>query len=337
MTTLSSSVSAVLAAFEEERVPDSEPVKPPHPSDHICSCGSAMNMTEEGFWACVDRGCGRIDMWAIDRAPEWRFYSSADGGCDPTRCGLPVNPLLQESSYGCRVSSGYSASAEMRKVRRYTEWQAMPYREKARWDAFQRIRNHARRGGLPEIVIDAAMRYHTRISGYQTFRGLNRSGVLAASVYVACRIGRNPRTAKEIAEIFNLDTASATRGVKNAMSIINSLERELEDCEKSRFESTRPSDFVSRYCSRLGMSDRLGLLCRFVALKVEEGDLIPENTPHAVAAGLVYFVANVCGARVTKRDVSAVSDISEVTINKCYKKLVPLRTKVVPPLAVRSI
>ncbi len=337
MAKLSSSISAVLAAFEDERAPEPEPVKPLDHADHVCSCGAAMKQTQDGFWACVDRKCGKVDTCSIDRAPEWRFYSSADGGCDPTRCGLPVNPLLQESSYGCRVSFGYSASAEMRKVRRYTEWQAMPYREKARWDEFQRIRNHARRGGLPEIVIDAAMRYHTRISGYQTFRGLNRSGVLAASVYVACRIGRNPRTAKEIAEIFDLDTASATRGVKNAMSIINSLERELEDCEKSHFESTQPGDFVSRYCSRLGMSPHLAMLCRFVALKVEQGDLIPENTPHAVAAGLVYFVAHVCGARVTKKDVSGVSDISEVTINKCYKKLQLLRSKVVPPIAVRSV
>lgn len=287
--------------------------------------------------ACVRRSCGRLDNRVLDRAPEWRFYSAADGGCDPTRCGLPVNPLLQESSFGCRVSTGYRASSEMRKVRRYTEWQAMPYREKARWDEFQRIRVHARKGGLPEVVIDEAMRYHTQISGYQTFRGLNRSGVVAASVYIACRIGGNPRTAREIAEIFGLDAASATRGVKNAMTIINSLERNMTRKEKTRFESTRPSDFVARYCSRLSMSERLVLLCRFVANKIEQGDLVPENTPHAVAAGVVYFVATLCGGRVTKRRVSEVSDISEVTINKCYKKLQLLEQTIVPPAALKGL
>ena len=46
-----------------------------------------------------------------------------------------------------------------------------------------------------------------------------------------------------------------------------------------------------------------------------------ENTPHSVAAGIIYFVSQVCNLNVSKRNVNHVSEISEVTINKCYKKL----------------
>ena len=51
---------------------------------------------------------------------------------DPTRCGMPINPLLKESSYGCKVICNSNSSYEMRKIRRYTEWQSMPYKEKNR-------------------------------------------------------------------------------------------------------------------------------------------------------------------------------------------------------------
>ena len=47
---------------------------------------------------------------------------------------------------------------------------------------------------------------------------------------------------------------------------------------------------------------------------------MPENTPHSIAAGVVYFIAHICKLNVSKRDVKAISEISEVTINKCFKK-----------------
>ena len=81
--------------------------------------------------------------------------------------------------------------------------------------------------GIPKVIIDDAMRYHKKISEYElTFRGDNRDGILAASIYISCRINNFPRTAKEIASIFHLDVTSATKGCKNALAIINNLEKE---------------------------------------------------------------------------------------------------------------
>ena len=45
---------------------------------------------------------------------------------------------------------------------------------------------------------------HKKISETKTYRGLNRDGIIAASIYIACRINNYPRTAKEIANIFNI-------------------------------------------------------------------------------------------------------------------------------------
>ena len=39
----------------------------------------------------------------------------------------------------------------------------------------------------------------------KTFRGDNRDGIIAASIYISFRINKYPRTAKEIATLFNLD------------------------------------------------------------------------------------------------------------------------------------
>lgn len=296
-----------------------------------CECGGNLRLTEEGFEACDRPSCGKMKTNVLDSSPEWRYYNASDGGADPTRCGLPVNPLLHESSYGCRVSCPFNSSYEMRKVRRYTEWQAMPYAEKSRYDEFTRITAYARGAGLPGIVIDCALRYHTQISAQRTFRGLNRDGIIAASTYIACRVNDIPRTPREIAEIFKLDAPSATRGCKNAMSILNSLERHKDVESKSHFKQTSPEDFIARYGSKLSMASSLVKLAAFIAMKVQRENLIPENTPHSVAAGVIYFVAAITNSAVTKRDVHDVSNISEVTINKCYRKLEGFREQLVPP------
>ena len=89
--------------------------------------------------------------------------------------------------------------------------------------------------------------------------------------------------------------------------------------------------FIDRYCSRLNINAELTKLCKFIALRIEKKNLIPENTPHSIAAGIIYFVAQQCNLSITKRNVNVVSEISEVTINKCFKKLEVLKEQLIPP------
>jgi transcription initiation factor TFIIB len=300
-------------------------------------CSSEVVLTDDGFLTCKNPACSILYKdESLDQSAEWRYYGADDNqNNDPTRCGMPVNPLLKESSYGCKVMcEGGSYSQDMLKIRRYTEWQSMPYREKAQYDMFQKITTLAQNKGISKMIIDEALRVHKRISEHKTFRSLNRDGVVGASIYIACKIHNCPRTPKEIATIFNLDNTSATKGCKNAVSIINELESNLENSEKTNFCKTKPEAFIERYCSRLAINDELTKLCQFIAVMIEKQNLIPENTPHSIASGIIYFVASMCHLSITKKDVNRVSDMSEVTINKCYKKLYDMREKLLPKMIV---
>jgi len=301
------------------------------------SCCFSLSITEEGFLACTNTKCGIIYKDILDQTAEWRFYGADDNqGSDPTRCGMPVNPLLKESSYGCKVICDGKTSYEMRKIRRYTEWQSMPYKEKSQYDEFQKIINMASNHGIPKIIIDDAIRYHKKISEQKTFRGLNRDGIISASIYISCRINNNPRTAKEIAVIFNLDNTSATKGCKNAMSIINDMETDMENNEKTNFCRTKPTAFIERFCSRLNINNELTKLCQFIAVRIEKNNLIPENTPHSIAAGIIYFISQYFNLNVTKKDINIISEISEVTINKCFKKLDSMKISLLPSAIIQK-
>jgi len=295
-------------------------------------CKASLAYSDEGFLTCTNEKCGIIYKDMLDHSPEWRYYGADDNqNSDPTRCGMPINPLLEESSFGCKVLCLGKSSYEMRKIRRYTEWQSMPYREKARYDEFQRITLMAANAGIPKLIIDQAIFYHKKISEHeQTFRGDNKDGLIAASIYISCRINNYPRTAKELATIFHLDVTSATQGCKNAQVIINHLEKDMNNNEKTSFCKTKPEAFIERYCSKLNINTELTKLCQFIAIKIEKKDMMPENTPHSIAAGVVYFISQLCKLNVSKKDVKTISEISEVTINKIHKKLEFLQDELVP-------
>lgn len=324
-------------AFQHETAPHSElecvytnEIK----ARELCDlCQTSLVFSEDGFLTCTNSTCGIIYKDMLDCSPEWRFYGADDNKqhSDPTRCGLPMNPLLEESSYGCKVICVGKSSYEMRKIRRYAEWQSMPYREKAQYEEFQRITSYANNAGISKKIIDDAIKYHKKIREYeQTFRGVNKDGLIAASIYISFRINNYPRTAKELAVIFHLNPTDATYGCKNAQVILNILENDMVSDDKTVFCKTKPEDFIERYCSKLNINNELTKLCQFIAIKIEKLNMMPENTPHSIAAGIVYFVSQLCNLNVSKRDVKNVSEMSEVTINKCSKKLEQFTTTLIP-------
>jgi transcription initiation factor TFIIB len=213
----------------------------------------------------------------------------------------------------------------------------MPYKEKLQYDNFQRITVHAQNAGISKKIIDDAIRYHKKICEFeQTFRGDNKDGLLAASIYISCRINNYPRTAKELATVFHLDVTSATQGCKNAQTILNVLEKDMDHKDKTLFCKTKPEDFIERYCSKLNINSELTRLCQFIAIKIEKNNLMPENTPNSIAAGIVYFIAYLCKLNVSKKEVKTISEISEVTINKCFKKLEKIQMELIPPVILNK-
>ena len=303
-------------------------------------CKGYIMIMEDGFPTCSS--CGIIDLNILDHSPEWRFYGSDDKhGVDPTRCGNPINPLLVESSFGCKVLCTSGTSYDMRKIRTWTEWQSMPHREKSLYDEFQFITQMAQNAGIPKIFIDDAIQMHKTISERKMLRGLNRDGIKAASIYLSCRKNECPRTAHEIAEIFHLDKASATNGCSMAVNILHDIERGNENGESclpsaANLCLTTPSSFIERYCSKLNMSSEYVKLGMFVAKKIELGHLINDNAPDSIAAGVVYFLSQLCNLAYTKNDIKNICGVSEVTINKCYKKIDTMKDIIVPAVVLQK-
>lgn len=312
-----------------------------HVHNNACEiCNSELFNNENGLLVCSNPLCAKLYTNTIDFGAEWRYYGADDSGnVDPTRCGMPIDPYMVESSFSCKVANSSTSSYNMKKIRRYVDWQAVPYHEKSIYNDFNSIKRHANNANIPEMIINCAMSYYHKISGQTSYRGLNREGILAASLYIAFKVNNVPRTARDIAEIFKLNTRSATAGCKNIMEIIEDMDNDnpsapsssnISNTDVITMSKSVPIDFIERYCSKLQLSEQLTKLCTFIAYQVEKHNLIPENAPKSIATGIIYYVSILYGTNILKQDINKVSDISEVTIIKCYRKLEACKEQIIP-------
>ena len=310
-------------------------------SKDLCDyCDNILSYSEEGFLVCNNSMCGALYKDVIDQGPEWRYYGNDDtSSTDPSRCGMPINPLLVESSFGSKVRLNFQkqTSYHMYRIQKYTEYLSMPHKEKAQFNEFQRISTMAQQSGIPKIIIDSALYFNKQISeSDNAFRGDNKDGVIAASVYMACRHHNYPRTAKEIAAIFHLNVSSATHGCTVAQFIMSDIEKNKDHQDRTYFCHPKPRDFVERYCTRLNINPELTKLCEFITIKINNKGFMSENTPNSIAAGVIYFICQICKLNITKKDVKNISDISEVTINKCSKRIGSIQSEIIPNIIIQK-
>ena len=262
--------------------------------------------------------CSNFITNIID-SPEWRYYGSSDSrNSNPTRCGMPVNQLLPKSSLGTSVSHNYSSEV-MNRVGMYQRWNSMPYKERSLYLVFTEIQQKCNKNNLPEIIIQCAQSLYTIISETKISRGNNRKGIIAACVFNACKECNVPRSANELAEMFEIDQKIMTRGIKKYIEIMRLSKR-----DKSRIVNMKSidiNDFIERFSHKLNLNHNDISSINKIVQKCFEFKIDNDNTPPAMAAGCIYLYVKLNNSSISKKEIANVSKISEVTINKCYKKL----------------
>ena len=274
-----------------------------------CYCQSNDIILEESVYNC--RQCGSIFERFIDMTAEWRFYGSEDSkATDPTRCGLPANAHMPESSLGSIIGPYAKECYEMRLIRKYHMWNSMSYKERSLYSIFDNITVNATNSGIATSIIEEAKMFYKQVSESKISRGDNRNGLIASSIYMSCKSNKVPRSTKEIAKIFNLKTKTMTKGCKK-----------FQDIMKINMESTTADDFIQRFCSKMNIDTEIRDLCKHIVAKADDLCIVSENTPPSISAGSIYLCNVICGLGIPKKDLALACELSQVTLSKCYKKL----------------
>ncbi len=284
------------------------------------NCSSNDFILEDCNYICIK--CNTLQDRFIDDGAEWRFYGHNDSKTsDPTRCGMASNDLFPEFSLGSVIAYEYGKNnTNMRNLCKYQKWNSTTYKERALYNTVEHIYTQANNSGIPQTIIDEAKTLYKSLSEQTLHRGLSRSGIIASCLYWSCKKNKVPRSAKEVSKMFNIDITTLTKGSK---IFHNTL--------KINVESTNAKDFIIRFCSNLNLDQHVVDLCIRIVDITEEIGVVSENSPPSIASGIIYLACNICDINITKKQIAQINTISEVTINKTYKKLYKHRAIIIPP------
>ena len=84
-----------------------------------------------------------------------------------------------------------------------------------------------------------------------------------------------------------------------------------------------PNDYVERFCSRLHLSDAIMNDVHRLVTRIRELGL--DDNPALITAAAIHMACRHAKHTSTTARIQEVSNISHVTIDKCYKKLSEFR------------
>ena len=119
--------------------------------------------------------------------------------------------------------------------------------------------------------------------------------------------------------MFDMDSKTLTKGCKKYTGIIRVNKININRSQE--LNTIQLSDFIDRFCYNLSIDAVNTEIVKNVATMCKQFNLVYVNTPPAMATGCIYYVSQAKKLNISKKDISEKCNISEVTINKCYKKL----------------
>lgn len=278
-------------------------------NDKCSKCLSDEIVIDDGQYICLN--CNAIQSAVIETTAEWRYYGSEDNrDSDPTRCGMPTNPLLPKSSLGSVIGNKKNDNRDMRRIRMYQMWNSMPYWERTLYNVFDKLYQNSSSNGIPAKVIEDSKVLYKKASEKKISRGDNKEGLIASCIYYACLINKIPRSPKEVAKIFHIDPNILTKGNARFQGLL-----------QMNIDSSNPDDYISRFGSKLNLNFDDIQKCKEFTKKLDETEILSENTPTSVASGALFYYCIKKNIECSKKQIAEICGVSEVTITKCYKKL----------------
>lgn len=89
-------------------------------------------------------------------------------------------------------------------------------------------------------------------------------------------------------------------------------------------------DFMSRFCSNLGLPGVVQRAATQIARRAVDLDLVSGRSPISVAAASIYMASQASKEKKSQKEISEIAGVAEVTIRQSYKEMLPRAAELFP-------
>jgi len=266
------------------------------------------------------RTCGYVIDEQIDEIGPER-HMTKDDGVDKTRVGIPTSLAIHDMGLSTMIGTvnrdaagkplSSQAKHEMKRLRT--------------WDARSQMNEHADRNlryafiqldklkdklTLSNAIVEKAAYIYRKALSKSLVRGRSIEGVLAASVYAACRDVETPRTLGDVSAAMNIKRKDLS---KNYRLLVNELDL--------RMPVVSSITCISKIANKVGLNEKIKRQALDILRVANEQRLTAGKDPMGMAASALYIACVAQNADVSQKDVAMAAGVTEVTIRNRYKDL----------------
>jgi transcription initiation factor TFIIB len=281
-------------------------------------CGSTSIVEDPVRGEMICSKCGYvITESVVDTSQEWRAFDT-DQMAKRARGGAPLTFSKHDLGLTTEIGKGvlelYKVAPSKRaQYYRMTKWHKRLIRSKDRnlsyaLSELQRVVSFL---GLSRAIHEKIAKYYNEAVARGLIRGRSIEAVIAALTYAVTREMNSPRTLEEILEVCNVNKREVGRAYRY-------LARELG----IRILPADPASFIPRFCSILGLSDKVQAKALEILKKAKKAGISSGKGPTGIAAAVIYIASVLVKERRTQREIADTLGITEVTIRNRYKEII---------------
>lgn len=322
-------LSSVYNTIKEDKIREITKHSKDEIDNDICNkCKSSNVCSNDGYITCKDCGCRNSII--VDFQQEWRYYGADDSkNSDPARCGMPTNELLPNSSIGSVIYNQNYNSFNNQRIIKIHSWNTTNYEDTSLLNSFTNMQIIASNAGINQCIIQEAKYMFKEVFTYKEIKRFKKRTIEAASIQWACKMKGFPRDSAEMAVIWGISIKEMRKGIKNFEELWNAIlltknNNSDEDHTTDIFKPSDSLDYLHRICSKLSLPNNIYVICVKICNYIEEINYLIKHIPLSRTSGCLYYTCSIMNIKLTKKDIANVCEVSEVTINKCFQKLLKI-------------
>lgn len=291
-------------------------------TDKCPECGYRDFFINRRKGEVICRNCSFVvDDTLIDFGKDWS--DDEESGESNSRAGAPFDPRVANN-----LLTEVGSNSDIAKLSKNNKVLINRIRKKNRWTsssleanlnyAFSTLKTFSSHLGVPESVEKEAAGIYRAAAERGLTKARASDSLVAASLFIGCKLFSVPKSMKEIAEASKIDLKTLGKAYK---LLLRSL--------KIKTVAASPQDFLAKFCSAIGISNNAQSDARKLLSQYNKMALTSGKNPTSLAATAIYIASLKNKERVTQKRISEVANITETTLrNRCAEMLRALKMKV---------
>jgi transcription initiation factor TFIIB len=284
-------------------------------------CGSSNLVRDYDTNETICTKCGLvIKEKGIDRGPEWRAVTLEEKK-KRSRVGPPTQITIHDKGLSTKISSdnrdylGRKLTPEMKfQMYRLRKWQVYSRvnnpEERNLAQAMTELHRVADNLNLTTSVRNCAAYIYRKALKERFVRGREINGVMAATIYAACRKMEIPIKLKDIA---NTSLVKARIVARYYRFLIRKIDISMPIAD--------PLAFISKIAEKIGISGPTQGKAVRIFHQARKKRLVVGKSPLGIAAAVLYIACLLKNEKKTQKEIAEAAGVTEVTVRNRYKDL----------------